>query len=236
MKVDLDALFDQINDEFATTKTYREAGAHLEQAQEESRLIRVEAEKQRQEESVREGRESIADIISLFVKGHMGYRSSSVSSTIDLASRPVLYSYETPIAFRTGYKEIAYNPNKYSPTTSRHQSFLRSAMEKAGYRPHEETYTPLKMGKYEPASQEPFVVWKMATYDLTREQEQELLDKHERARKYKVDEQEELLSLRQEDAGYAQILGKTRKIEAIQQRMDKIIKMIAGEMPYDMGV
>jgi hypothetical protein len=63
-----------------------------------------------------------------FILGHDSKSNSMVSRN------GILYSYDTPIAMKTGEREITITNKKYSTTTSRQVSQLKSKAERDGYR------------------------------------------------------------------------------------------------------
>ncbi len=69
-----------------------------------------------------------------------------------------LTSYTTEVAHRNPDGSIGVNPVKYSPTTSRHLSELRSALRTAGYQETEKT-EDIGVWYWHQKSVVPFVIW-----------------------------------------------------------------------------
>ncbi len=80
-------------------------------------------------------------------------------------SHDKLMSYVTPIAVRQpceGRDTFAVNPNRYSVTTSKHQTFLKGALAMAGYTDTGEVVDVRNSGMFK-SWQEPFTLWERAS-------------------------------------------------------------------------
>jgi hypothetical protein len=88
-------------------------------------------------------------------------RQSGSSSTALTIRYPTIYSYATPIARHGDENTVAVNPNRYSVTTSgKHQGPVRAALSQAGYRDTGERIPQPHEGRYDPAYQDDWEVWR----------------------------------------------------------------------------